>query len=535
MNALMGFREMGFLEQVKILKEIEEEKKFEAIPELFELHEVPLNDKAVDSMVIHTLRGLLSKNEQMTLEGIQSGKVRVKKLCVNLAGENRFRSAGPLLLDLASKEKNGEMLLETLSSLSKIRAPEFLKVFQMNSNHPEPLISSLSIEMLGVYKDFTALDLLRGVIEEGESGGGYEKCNFVTWKAIEAVGSIGNGPALSFLASKIHHGNPTARRIIHEELVKKGREAIPCLVSIFDKEDVDCQILASNLLGAIGDKNGGEILLSIFDRKGEAIHPNVKYAIYEALGGIPFLKGTVCLMDGLLEEDDLLLMAVVFSLNRQINSAVINKLEEFVRPGNARSQRIMRAIAASKAMDLFKALYKKEEIAEKLLEIISGSNDPELISEFGAALEGIGGDRAKLDAERLSYVSAGKTGKKILAVDDSKAMLYFYRSAGSGLGLDVTTAINGREALDLLEKGEEFDLIVTDMNMPVMDGIEFILKFRENPAFKKIPVIMATTESEQSQIQLAEKAGANDFIQKPFTHDLFQKKAGKYISLTKSF
>ncbi|MBI5185383.1 MAG: response regulator [Nitrospinae bacterium] len=186
-------------------------------------------------------------------------------------------------------------------------------------------------------------------------------------------------------------------------------------------------------------------------------------------------------------------------------------------------------------MDLFKALYKKEEIAEKLLEIISGSNDPELISEFGAALEGIGGDRAKLDAERLSYVSAGKTGKKILAVDDSKAMLYFYRSAGSGLGLDVTTAINGREALDLLEKGEEFDLIVTDMNMPVMDGIEFILKFRENPAFKKIPVIMATTESEQSQIQLAEKAGANDFIQKPFTHDLFQKKAGKYISLTKSF
>lgn len=60
--------------------------------------------------------------------------------------------------------------------------------------------------------------------------------------------------------------------------------------------------------------------------------------------------------------------------------------------------------------------------------------------------------------------------------------------------------------------------------MPVMDGIEFTRKVRSNPNLDKVKVLMATTESKESQVDLAKKVGVDDFIQKPFTEDVFQKK-----------
>lgn len=83
--------------------------------------------------------------------------------------------------------------------------------------------------------------------------------------------------------------------------------------------------------------------------------------------------------------------------------------------------------------------------------------------------------------------------KGLLAADDSKAMLSFYRSIAAEIGFRIMTAMNGKEALDLIESGEEFDLIITDMNMPIMDGIEFTKQLRNSIGYEETPVIMVTT------------------------------------------
>lgn len=526
MSLLQNFRANNFMEQIKILSEIEKENSSEEIPGLFDLHEKPLNDRAVDSMVTHTLRTLLSNNEEATVKGIQSEKSVIRGLCIHMAGENRLGSAGPLLTDLVAKEKDPDILFEILSAMSKIRSPEFLEVFRKNARHPDEVIAGLCVETLGIWEDLDSLNLFAEIIEEGGKEDKYEECGLLTWNAIKAVAALRSDVGLAFLTSKITHPSPGARRIIHQELIQKGREAISFIAAVFMEEDVDAKIHASQLLGFIKDRKAGEVLIGALE-SGAANDPNIKYNLYESLGKIPFMKGIECLMDALSKEDDLVLLAVVASLNNRANSKAAEKLTELIAAGGDRSEKIVNAIVISKALNLFEALYENKPIAKKLLVAIPKVKDPMIITAFRAKLKSMKTGMQKPgeeEGEKIPTVLARKPGKRILAVDDSRLMLFFYRSAASKIGYDITTAINGHEAWDILEKGEEYDLIVTDLNMPIMDGMEFTRKVRSHPTLGKIPIIMATTESKKSQVDLAKKVGVNGFIQKPFTEDVLQQK-----------
>jgi CheY-like chemotaxis protein len=108
-------------------------------------------------------------------------------------------------------------------------------------------------------------------------------------------------------------------------------------------------------------------------------------------------------------------------------------------------------------------------------------------------------------------------------------MLLFYRGIGTSLGLDVTTATNGREALDLVEAGETFEAVVTDLNMPVMDGLELTRRLRANFFTSATPVLMATTESEASQRNLALQAGVSGFLNKPLRPEVLAEALGRIL------
>lgn len=528
MDALKNFREKDFIEQTKLLSEIEKEKKTDAVPDLFDLHETPLNDQAVDSMVTHTLRSLLAQSEEATVRGIRSGKPKAEALSIHMAGECRFLAAGPVLMELVGKEKDPAILFEILSALSKIKTPESLEFFRKNTRHQEPAIASLCVETLGLWEDIASLPLFGKIIEEGEGDDRYEECDLLTWSAIKAMSTLRSDEALAFLVSKIHHRSPAARRLIHQALVDKGRAAIPFLAHPFLEDDVDAKIHAAQLLGLIPDRKAGEALAAALV-SGAADDPNIKYNIYESLGKVPFVKGIECLMAGLSEKDDLVLLAVISTLNKRFNARAIEKIAELITCGDAQGEKIATAIVVSKSLNIFEALHANKSAFDKLLAAIPKTKDPVVITAFRSKLKSMKTGEAAPEAAKLSSPFAG-TGLRILAVDDSRLMLFFYRTAASKVGFNITTAINGSEALDILEKGEEFDLIVTDLNMPIMDGIEFTRKVRARSDMGKIKIIMATTESKQSQVDLARKVGVDDFIQKPFTEEVFQKKIQALLS-----
>jgi two-component system, chemotaxis family, chemotaxis protein CheY len=114
---------------------------------------------------------------------------------------------------------------------------------------------------------------------------------------------------------------------------------------------------------------------------------------------------------------------------------------------------------------------------------------------------------------------------KILLVDDSSSMRRIQKKLLGQLGeTDVVEASDGIVALQELENIGQVDLILTDWNMPNMDGITFVREVRAKEQWKSIPIIMVTTEGEKSRIVEAAQAGVNNYLTKPFTPDLLAKK-----------
>lgn len=105
--------------------------------------------------------------------------------------------------------------------------------------------------------------------------------------------------------------------------------------------------------------------------------------------------------------------------------------------------------------------------------------------------------------------------KKILAVDDSASMRQMVSFTLKKAGFDVTEAKDGQEALDIA-KGAQFDVIISDVNMPIMDGITLVKNLRGLPQFKFTPILMLTTESGTDKKTEGKAAGATGWIVKPF-------------------
>ena len=113
---------------------------------------------------------------------------------------------------------------------------------------------------------------------------------------------------------------------------------------------------------------------------------------------------------------------------------------------------------------------------------------------------------------------------RALVIDDSRTMRHIVADILEELGFSTTQAGNGREALDLLEAGETYDLACIDWNMPVMDGFEFVAAVHARPEWRDLTLIMVTTEGEIGQIVRALTAGAHEYVIKPFTPDAIASK-----------
>jgi two-component system, chemotaxis family, chemotaxis protein CheY len=108
---------------------------------------------------------------------------------------------------------------------------------------------------------------------------------------------------------------------------------------------------------------------------------------------------------------------------------------------------------------------------------------------------------------------------RALIVDDSSVMRKIVERSLRQAGLDLSQVIeagNGAEALAVLQE-QQVDLILCDINMPVMDGLEFIKQLRDQEKAKGVPVIMITTEGSEAHVVQALSCGARGYIRKPFT------------------
>jgi two-component system, chemotaxis family, chemotaxis protein CheY len=118
-------------------------------------------------------------------------------------------------------------------------------------------------------------------------------------------------------------------------------------------------------------------------------------------------------------------------------------------------------------------------------------------------------------------------GMKILIVDDYSTMRRIIKNVLHELGYDNTDeADDGSTALPMLQSGS-YDFIITDWNMPAMQGIDLLKAIRSNTKLAGIPVLMVTAEAKREQIVKAAEAGVNGYIVKPFTPETLREKIAK--------
>jgi two-component system chemotaxis response regulator CheY len=123
---------------------------------------------------------------------------------------------------------------------------------------------------------------------------------------------------------------------------------------------------------------------------------------------------------------------------------------------------------------------------------------------------------------------------KIITIDDSSTMRRIIKNTlfRIGYGSDVLEAEDGKQALSVLSQNK-VDLIITDWNMPNMDGLSFVKAIRSMRAWDDVPIIMVTTEAAKEDILEALKAGVNNYIVKPFTPQVLKEKIEVVMGLKK--
>lgn len=120
--------------------------------------------------------------------------------------------------------------------------------------------------------------------------------------------------------------------------------------------------------------------------------------------------------------------------------------------------------------------------------------------------------------------------KKILFVEDSPTMRRIIANSLSKIGVkEVVDAENGMDALEKM-KDHDFDMIITDWNMPEMNGKELVEHLRGQDKYKDTPILMITTRGMQDDVLTAIKSGVNGYIVKPFTPDVLKKKMTELLS-----
>jgi len=107
-------------------------------------------------------------------------------------------------------------------------------------------------------------------------------------------------------------------------------------------------------------------------------------------------------------------------------------------------------------------------------------------------------------------------GKRILVVDDSATVREQVSRALSGAGFEIVEAHDGRAGADLIASDSTLALVIADVNMPVMNGIEMLEEVRRSPGTATLPVLMLTTEGQPALMRRAKAAGAAGWIVKPF-------------------
>jgi len=433
-----------------------------------------------------------------------------KLLMVEIAGEIRLIKAIPLLLDFMKKEKDLKFIETVISSLGMIGDPVVVSPVSEHLYSNNKAVVTASVRALGEIATPEALQKLLDRL------GGETDIDMMIMDIIariqtpEAVDKLND-----ILSSKFVHLRTAAKKRLSEI----GVMSVRVLVKNLLRDDADLVIHSLNVLGDLGDGAAIPPIRKLLFN--EPKDPNIRFAAYEALGRLPLDKNAFTLAAGLEDTVDNVRDAAAKAIDHNYNPVLAGGVRNLIRSGNAMALKIMTTVLTAQCEHIFLDLIDEDYFRNPAVKYLSAKAHPDIKNSFARLLSRTGyNDIAKQIAAKKEEDGKGKL--KVFAVDDSRMILNIYRTVLHNLGYESQLFEFPASAIERMSV-EKPDIILTDLNMPDISGIDLTKEIRKKFTKEKLPIVMVTTQDEERDNKAAYDAGITGILRKPFSEDQIKR------------
>ena len=456
----------------------------------------------------------------------------------------------PLLEDLLFEQilASPDMLVEMLVNSGDVKVIAYC-VHCIDALALEPAVLGLETKLATVSDETLLIAMLGAIAKIGFCHNPHNLADYlyssnreIIAAAIDALGSIGSHEAVQLLSDRMGTDSDFDRLILDQladiqdqlcieklsetlashithvrnygkaKLAEMGGKAIPVIIENLNSRDVDLVVHTLNVLGDIFDESAVKPIKNLLHS-----HPadaNIRFAAYEALGRLPSQKIALALAEGLNDKSDNVRLAASRAINNNYSRMLGVGVKNLLRSAVFDSDKIIAAIIESESDRIFLDLLGEDEIRDVLLTYIREQAHSDVVKFFTVILSK--NDRADL----LRFIQLEKQQDKknkilVYAIDDSRMILNIYRSALHKLGYEFKLFEFPETALKNIEEDAP-GFVFTDMNMPLISGIDLTRKVRETHPVDELPIVMVTTQSESDSKDDALAAGVSEVIGKPF-------------------
>jgi len=312
------------------------------------------------------------------------------------------------------------------------------------------------------------------------------------------------------------------RTFAKSELVRIGEKVVPVLIDNLLHNDPDFLIHTLNVLGEIGDESAIVPIRKMLAN--EPKNANVRFAAYEALALLPLKKGAYTLTAGLTDPEDHVCIAAARAIDKNFSSILGAGIKNLLRGPEQEARHITKIIVNAQVDNVFSYM-ADDEVFQELALIYLPHTHRDIRNHYYSLLIEQGKDEF---ARKVTGEEDRTVRPKVVAVDDSRMILNIYKATLHELGYEPVLFEFPASAVDWLQTEKPL-LVLTDLNMPDITGIQLTEKIRAKYSSQLLPVIMVTTQNETKDNEAATNAGVNSILQKPFNAESLRKAIDKVL------
>ncbi|RUM38213.1 MAG: response regulator [Desulfobulbus sp.] len=469
-------------------------------------------------VIRETLISHLIAYPDLLIDGLRNPVIQDKTVLVETAGELKLEEATPALIDLLGETEDSHLLKLIIETLGLIGDPQSINTLTDYLYAADRELIITAIQALGQVGTPTAMHRLAERMGTD---------NEIDLLILGIFSDVQDHVSLEKLNDTLRSHHAHMRIYAKDELIRIGVKSVPVLIENLKEPDDDFLVHTLNVLGDIGDESAIMPIRKLLDTVPK--NANVRFAAYEALALLPLRKGAYTLAAGLTDKEDHVCVAAARAIDRNFNEILAAGIKNMIRSKDDEASHIVKIITNAQVDNIFLSLAGEKYFQEMALIYLPHSHK-DTRNHYIALLRENGFDEfaARVAGDEKD---SGAVRAKICAVDDSRMILNIYKATLHEIGFEPVLFEFPAGALEWLEN-EKPSLVLTDLNMPEISGIQLTQGIRKKYSAEELPVIMVTTQSDTQDHEAAEAAGVNHILIKPFNAQSLKDAIGKYIPVS---